>query len=48
MVFSSVEFLWFFMPVVLLAYALIPPAWRNSTLAIASLVFYAWGAHAIV
>jgi alginate O-acetyltransferase complex protein AlgI len=47
-VFSSIELLWFFMPVVLLAYALIPPAWRNAMLAVASLVFYAWGAHAIV
>ena len=48
MVFSSIEFLWFFMPAVLVLYVLAPPGWRNSLLALASLVFYAWGAHAIV
>ena len=48
MVFSSIEFLWFFMPVVLLAYTAVPPRWRNSLLAAVSLVFYAWGAHAIL
>jgi alginate O-acetyltransferase complex protein AlgI len=48
MVFSSIEFLWFFMPVVLLAYAAVPPRARNALLAAVSLVFYAWGAHAIL
>jgi alginate O-acetyltransferase complex protein AlgI len=48
MVFSSIEFLWFFMPVVLVLYALVPPRWRNRLLAVVSLVFYAWGAHSIV
>ncbi|MGI8945213.1 MAG: MBOAT family O-acyltransferase [Thermoleophilaceae bacterium] len=48
MVFSSIEFLWFFMPVVLVAYALVPPSRRNALLASVSLVFYVWGAHAIV
>ena len=48
MVFSSIEFLWFFMPVVLAAYLVVPPRWRNGLLAAVSLVFYAWGAHAIV
>jgi alginate O-acetyltransferase complex protein AlgI len=48
MVFSSIEFLWFFMPVVLGLYALAPPRARNPLLALVSLVFYAWGAHAIV
>ena len=48
MVFSSIEFLWFFMPVVLAAYALVPPRWRNLLLASVSIVFYAWGAHSIV
>ena len=48
MVFSSIEFLWFFMPAVLLAYAAVPPRWRNGLLAAVSLLFYAWGAHAIV
>jgi alginate O-acetyltransferase complex protein AlgI len=48
MVFSSIEFLWFFMPVVLAAYVLVPPRWRNWLLAVVSVVFYAWGAHSIV
>jgi alginate O-acetyltransferase complex protein AlgI len=48
MVFSSIEFLWFFMPVVLASYALVPPRWRNALLAVVSVVFYAWGAHAVV
>ena len=48
MVFSSIEFLWFFMPVVLALYALVPPRLRNALLALVSLVFYAWGAHGVV
>jgi alginate O-acetyltransferase complex protein AlgI len=48
LVFSSIEFLWFFMPVVLALYALVPPRARNVLLAGVSLVFYAWGAHGIV
>ena len=48
MVFSSVEFLWLFMPLVLGGYLLIPPSWRNAFLALVSLVFYAWGAGALV
>src|SRR5438105_550683 len=48
MVFSSIEFLWFFMPVVLGLYALVPPRRRNVLLAAVSVVFYAWGAHSIV
>jgi alginate O-acetyltransferase complex protein AlgI len=48
MVFSSIEFLWFFMPVVLALYALVPSRARNLLLATVSLVFYAWGAHGIV
>lgn len=48
MVFSSIEFLWFFMPAVLALYALVPPRGRNLLLALMSLVFYAWGAHGIV
>ena len=48
MVFSSVEFLWFFMPAVLALYALVPPRWRNALLAGMSLVFYVWGAEEIL
>jgi len=39
-VLSSIEFLWFFMPVVLALYALVPPRGRNLLLAAVSLLFY--------
>ena len=48
MVFSSIEFLWFFLPAVLALYFVLPPRARNALLALVSLVFYAWGAHALV
>jgi alginate O-acetyltransferase complex protein AlgI len=48
MVFSSIEFLWFFMPAVLALYLLLPPRARNGLLTAVSLVFYASGAHALV
>src|SRR6185503_11793071 len=47
-VFASVTFLFFFLPVVLLAYRATPRALRNGLLAVASLGFYAWGAGAFV
>jgi alginate O-acetyltransferase complex protein AlgI len=47
-VFSSIEFLWLFMPVTLVAYGLAPPRARNYVLAFLSVVFYAWGAHGTV
>jgi alginate O-acetyltransferase complex protein AlgI len=48
MVFSSIEFIWLFMPVVLALYLLLGPRWRNGMLALASLAFYAFGAHALL
>ncbi len=48
MVFSSIEFLWLFMPVVLAGYFVVPPRWRNALLAAVSVVFYAWGARSFV
>jgi alginate O-acetyltransferase complex protein AlgI len=48
MVFSSIAFLWFFMPVVLALFLALPPRARNGLLAIMSLVFYAWGARALL
>ncbi len=48
MVFSSIEFLWFFMPAVLVLYLLLPPGARNGLLAAVSLVFYVVGAHALL
>ncbi len=43
MVFSSIPFLFYFLPFVLLAYLLVPARGRNCVLLIASLIFYAWG-----
>ena len=44
MVFSSLTFLFVFLPVVLLMYYIVRDiAWKNVILLIASLVFYAWG-----
>ena len=43
MVFSSITFLWFFLPICLIGYYLIRARWRNLFLLIASLIFYAWG-----
>lgn len=44
MVFSSNIFLFFFLPIFLVAYFLTPPRYRNYTLLLFSLVFYAYGA----
>jgi len=43
MVFSSPVFLFLFLPLVLLGYALVPHKFRNLTLLAASVVFYTWG-----
>ena len=43
MLFSSITFLYYFLPVVLLLYAITPKALKNAVLLISSLVFYAWG-----
>jgi len=40
MVFSSVTFLFFFLPAVLIGYYLVPRRARNALLVAASLVFY--------
>ena len=45
MSFSSLSFLYAFLPVVVILYFLSPsPRWRNAVLLITSLFFYAWGA----
>jgi alginate O-acetyltransferase complex protein AlgI len=44
MVFSSLNFLFFFLPATLLVYFLTPPRWRNFPALLASLAFFAWGA----
>ena len=43
MLFSGIPFLYYFLPVVLALYFLLPKRWRNGTLLFSSLVFYAWG-----
>ena len=43
MVFSSIPFLFFFLPAFLLLYFLVPKKLKNFVLLIFSLIFYAWG-----
>ena len=43
MLFSSIPFLFYFLPVVLIAYYLAPKPAKNGVLLLASLVFYGWG-----
>lgn len=43
MVFSSIIFLFFFLPIILLTYYVSPNKFRNIILLIFSLIFYAWG-----
>ena len=43
MIFSSIPFLYYFLPCVLLAYFLMPRVGKNGVLLLASLLFYAWG-----
>jgi alginate O-acetyltransferase complex protein AlgI len=44
MVFSSITFLVFFLPVVLITYSLTPNKFKNILLLLSSIIFYAWGA----
>ena len=48
MVFSSIAFLFFFLPAVLIVYYVVPRPGRNAVLLLASLLFYAWGTGALV
>lgn len=43
MLFSSLLFLFRFLPLVLIPYYIVPKLYRNLILLIFSLVFYAWG-----
>ena len=45
MLFSSITFLYGFLPVVIAGYYLLPKKFRNIWLLIASLFFYGWGEH---
>jgi len=48
MVFSSIEFLFFFLPAALALYLVSPRPLRNLTLLLASLLFYTWGGGVLV
>ena len=43
MVFSSVFFLFTYLPIVLFAYYITPLRWRNAVLLVVNLIFYGWG-----
>ena len=43
MVFSSLIFLWIFLPIIFIGYFLIQDRLKNIFLLIGSLIFYAWG-----
>lgn len=43
MLFSGIPFLFYFLPVVLIAYFLVPQRFKNAVLLVFSLIFYAWG-----
>ena len=43
MLFSSVPFLYYFLPAVILLYLIAPKCLKNTVLLLSSLVFYAWG-----
>lgn len=43
MLFSSMTFLWFFLPFIFIVYRILPKCLRNVFLLLASLLFYAWG-----
>lgn len=43
MVFSSLLFLWLFLPIVIIGYYILGKHWKNLFLLLASLLFYAWG-----
>jgi len=43
MLFSSIPFLYYLLPLVLAVYFLTPARFRNAVLLLASLIFYAWG-----
>lgn len=43
MVFSSLNFIFVFLPIVLAVYYIVPQKWKNLCLLLASLFFYGWG-----
>ncbi len=43
MLFSSIPFLYYFLPIVLILYFIVPKALKNAVILVTSLFFYAWG-----
>ena len=43
MLFSSIPFLYYFLPAVLIVYFLVPRQLKNTVLLVSSLFFYGWG-----
>ncbi len=43
MLFSSITFLYYFLPIVFIVYFIVPKSWKNVVLLLSSLFFYAWG-----
>ena len=43
MIFSSIPFLFYFLPLVLIVYFLVPRVLKNTVLLLSSLIFYGWG-----
>ena len=43
MIFSSIPFLYYFLPCVLILYFMAPRQLKNLVLLLTSLIFYAWG-----
>ena len=43
MLFSSVTFIFYFLPITFILYYIVPNKFKNSILLVASMIFYAWG-----
>lgn len=43
MVFSSIVFLYIFLPIMLFVYFIVPSKFKNAIMILASLIFFAWG-----
>lgn len=43
MLFSSITFIFYFLPIVLILHLLAPKSWKNLVVLVSSLFFYAWG-----
>jgi len=48
MVFSSITFLFYFLPIVIILFFLTPRALKNTLLLLSSLLFYLWGGGAFI